>query len=303
MFGGKAVTPVVVRTMWGAGIRAASQHSQALYPIFTHVPGPEGRRAVEPLRRQGPAHRGDPRRRPGDLLRAQGALRDARATSPRSPTRSPSARPNIVREGGDVTVVAIGRMVHARRRRRRSGWPRTGIECEIVDPRTTSPLDEDTIFESVENDRPARGGRRGQPALRPRVRHRRARRRGVLRLPARRAPKMVTAAAHAGAVQPGARGRSTCRAPAAIEEAVREVAGGVSGGDVSGRARPRRQARHAEVGPLDDGGHAPRLARRGGRRARGRRRGRGGRDREDQRAWWRRRRPACCAGGSRRRAR
>src|SRR2546423_978891 len=39
MFGGKAVTPMVIRTMYGAGIRAAAQHSQSLYPIFTHVPG------------------------------------------------------------------------------------------------------------------------------------------------------------------------------------------------------------------------------------------------------------------------
>src|ERR671911_1725464 len=39
MFGGKAVTPVVIRTMYGAGLRAAAQHSQALYPIFTHIPG------------------------------------------------------------------------------------------------------------------------------------------------------------------------------------------------------------------------------------------------------------------------
>src|SRR5919197_270797 len=39
MFGGKAKVPMVIRTMWGAGIRAASQHSQALYPIFTHNPG------------------------------------------------------------------------------------------------------------------------------------------------------------------------------------------------------------------------------------------------------------------------
>jgi pyruvate dehydrogenase E1 component beta subunit len=39
MFGGKAVTPVVIRTMYGAGFRAASQHSQCLYPLFTHIPG------------------------------------------------------------------------------------------------------------------------------------------------------------------------------------------------------------------------------------------------------------------------
>jgi pyruvate/2-oxoglutarate/acetoin dehydrogenase E1 component len=39
MFGGKAVTPVVIRTMFGAGFRAAAQHSQSLYSIFTHIPG------------------------------------------------------------------------------------------------------------------------------------------------------------------------------------------------------------------------------------------------------------------------
>ena len=39
MFGGKATTPLVIRTMYGAGFRAASQHSQCLYPIFTHIPG------------------------------------------------------------------------------------------------------------------------------------------------------------------------------------------------------------------------------------------------------------------------
>lgn len=39
MFGGKAQTPVVIRTMYGAGFRAAAQHSQCLYPVFTHIPG------------------------------------------------------------------------------------------------------------------------------------------------------------------------------------------------------------------------------------------------------------------------
>src|SRR5207247_8627487 len=39
MFGGRAVTPMVIRTMYGSGIRAASQHSQALSPLCTHIPG------------------------------------------------------------------------------------------------------------------------------------------------------------------------------------------------------------------------------------------------------------------------
>ena len=63
----------------------------------------------------------------------------------------PFGEANIVREGDDVTVVALGRMVHARRAGGRASSPADGIECEIIDPRTTSPLDEDTILESVEN--------------------------------------------------------------------------------------------------------------------------------------------------------
>ena len=39
MFGGRAETPVVIRCMIGAGFRAAAQHSQCLYPVFTHIPG------------------------------------------------------------------------------------------------------------------------------------------------------------------------------------------------------------------------------------------------------------------------
>ncbi|MEO0500959.1 MAG: alpha-ketoacid dehydrogenase subunit beta, partial [Pseudomonadota bacterium] len=39
MFGGKATTPLTIRTMIGAGLSAAAQHSQTIYPIFTHVPG------------------------------------------------------------------------------------------------------------------------------------------------------------------------------------------------------------------------------------------------------------------------
>ena len=39
MFGGKARTPLVIRTMFGAGFSAGAQHSQCLYSIFTHIPG------------------------------------------------------------------------------------------------------------------------------------------------------------------------------------------------------------------------------------------------------------------------
>ena len=75
MFGGKAVTPVVIRTMYGAGLRAAAQHSQAFYPVFTHLPGLKVVLPVQSVRSERPSHPVDPGRRPGDLLRAQGDVR------------------------------------------------------------------------------------------------------------------------------------------------------------------------------------------------------------------------------------
>jgi acetoin:2,6-dichlorophenolindophenol oxidoreductase subunit beta len=62
----------------------------------------------------------------------------------------PLGEAEIVREGEDVTIVAIGRMV-SMAEQAAAALADDGIEVEIVDPRTTSPLDEETIYESVEN--------------------------------------------------------------------------------------------------------------------------------------------------------
>ena len=69
---------------------------------------------------------------------------------PQEPYAIPFAEASIVREGGDVTIVALGRMVHLVEQAAEE-LAGEGIDCEIVDPRTTSPLDTDTILESVEN--------------------------------------------------------------------------------------------------------------------------------------------------------
>ena len=69
---------------------------------------------------------------------------------PEEPYTIPFGEANVVREGDDVTIVGFGRMVGLAQEAARS-LADEGIECEIVDPRTTSPLDTDTIIESVEN--------------------------------------------------------------------------------------------------------------------------------------------------------
>ena len=120
------------------------------YPIFTHIPGLKVVVAVERLRRQGPADPGDPRRRPGHLLRAQDALRRGGRGAGREPTRSRSARPTSCARATTSPSSRSGAWCSiAQRGRRRAGVER-GSQCEVVDPRTTSPLDTETILETVE---------------------------------------------------------------------------------------------------------------------------------------------------------
>ena len=148
MFGGKAKVPMVIRTMYGAGIRAAAQHSECLYSLFTHIPG---LKVVVPS---------NPYDAKGLLVRA---IRDDdpviffehKATYammgevPEELYAIPFGEATVVRDGGDMTIVAIGRMVDVAQAAAAT-LAGEGIECEIVDPRTLSPLDTDTIYESVE---------------------------------------------------------------------------------------------------------------------------------------------------------
>jgi acetoin:2,6-dichlorophenolindophenol oxidoreductase subunit beta len=149
MFGGKARTPMVIRTMFGAGIRAASQHSQSLYPIFTHIPGLKVVVPSNPYDAKGllvaSIRDDDP-----VIFFENKVLYNVEGEVPEELYTVPLGEAEYVREGEDVTIVAIGRMVSMAEQAAQQ-LADEGIECEIVDPRTTSPLDEETIYESVEN--------------------------------------------------------------------------------------------------------------------------------------------------------
>jgi pyruvate dehydrogenase E1 component beta subunit len=150
MFGGKAETPLVVRTMCGAGIRAAAQHSQSLYHMVTSVAG---------LKCVVPSNAYDAK---GLLIQAirdndpvvffeHKALYDLPGVEvPDEAYTIPFGEANFVREGEDVTVVALGLMA-VTAAAVATEMAKSGISIELVDPRTTSPLDEDSILESVEN--------------------------------------------------------------------------------------------------------------------------------------------------------
>ena len=147
MFGGKASCPLVIRTMIGAGMGAAGQHSGCHYSVFTHMPGIKTVVPSTPADAKG-------------LLEA--AIRDddlvvvfenkmlyaVSGEVPEGEYIIPLGKADIKREGTDITIVAISRMVH-QALEAADTLQAQGISAEIVDPRTLSPLDEQTMLDSV----------------------------------------------------------------------------------------------------------------------------------------------------------
>lgn len=147
MFGGKATTPVVIRTLFGAGTRAASQHSQCLYPVFTHIPGLKVVIPSSPYEAKGlmiQAIRDDD----PVIFFEHKAMYDDMEEVPDEPYAIPFGEAKFVRTGADATIVAIGRMVKYSVQAA-DALEKQGIKCDIIDPRTTSPLDTKSILASV----------------------------------------------------------------------------------------------------------------------------------------------------------
>jgi pyruvate/2-oxoglutarate/acetoin dehydrogenase E1 component len=148
MFGGKAQTPVVIRTMVGAGFRAAAQHSQMLYSIFTHIPGLKVVIPATPYDAKGlmiqSIRDNDP-----VIFCEHKMLYTIQGEVPEEIYTIPFGEANVVRDGKHVTIVTLGRMVHVALEAA-SNLAKNNIQCEVIDLRTTSPMDQDTVLESVE---------------------------------------------------------------------------------------------------------------------------------------------------------
>jgi pyruvate dehydrogenase E1 component beta subunit len=148
MFGGKTTTPLVVRAMYGAGLRAAAQHSQMLTSMWTHIPGLKVVCPATPYDAKGMLIQAIRDNDPVIFLEHK-MLYSLQGEVPEELYTVPFGEANFVREGRDVTLVTYGRMVHIALEAA-ANLARQGIDCEVLDLRTTSPLDEDSILESVE---------------------------------------------------------------------------------------------------------------------------------------------------------
>jgi len=147
MFGGKAKLPLVMRASCGAGIGAAAQHSQCLEAWFMHVPGLKVVMPGTPYDAKGLLISSIRDDNPVVFLEHK-LLYGMEGEVPEEAYTIPLGQADIKREGQDVTVVATAQMVNLSlsAAERLSG---DGISVEVVDPRTLSPLDEETILESV----------------------------------------------------------------------------------------------------------------------------------------------------------
>ncbi|MFP3509492.1 alpha-ketoacid dehydrogenase subunit beta [Peribacillus sp. SIMBA_075] len=147
MFGGKAQVPVTIRTMHGAGFRAAAQHSQSLYALFTSIPGLKVVVPSSPYDAKGlllsAIEDNDP-----VIFFEDKTLYNMVGEVPEGYYTIPIGKAEIKRNGADLTVVAIGKQVHTAMEAAEK-LAAKGIEIEIVDPRSLSPLDEDSILSSV----------------------------------------------------------------------------------------------------------------------------------------------------------
>ncbi|MEG0635944.1 MAG: transketolase C-terminal domain-containing protein, partial [Pseudomonas sp.] len=132
----------------GAGLRAAAQHSQMLTSMWTHIPGLKVVCPATPYDAKGMLIQAIRDNDPVIFLEHK-MLYSLQGEVPEELYTVPFGEANFVREGNDVTLVTYGRMVHVALEAA-ANLARQGIDCEVLDLRTTSPLDEDSILESVE---------------------------------------------------------------------------------------------------------------------------------------------------------
>ena len=147
MFGGAVSMPLTITTAGGAGMSAAAQHSQSLEAWLAHVPGLKVAMPASPYDAKGlivSAIRDD---NPVIVVLNKKML-GMKGEVPEELYSVPLGVANVVTEGTDVTIVAIGRMV-IEATKAAASLAEQGISVEVIDPRCVQPLDIGTITDSV----------------------------------------------------------------------------------------------------------------------------------------------------------
>lgn len=147
MSGGKLNVPMVMRTTLGATRRSAAQHSQSLHAWVSHVPGLKVIVPSTPYDTKGLLKTAIRDNNPVVFFEDKMSFQ-IKGPVPEAEYTIPLGVADIKREGSDITLVALSSMVQVALTAA-DQLAELGISTEVVDPRTTLPLDCDTLVKSA----------------------------------------------------------------------------------------------------------------------------------------------------------
>ncbi|HEU5082985.1 MAG TPA: dehydrogenase E1 component subunit alpha/beta [Acidimicrobiales bacterium] len=147
MTGGAAQMGLTVRTQFGAGRSSGSQHSQSLEALLAHIPGLTVVMPSTPADTYGLLRAAIQDPNPVVFIENR-LLYGMKGPQPPADHLVPIGRSSVVREGSDVTVVSVSRMVHEALAAAEA-LAAEGVSVEVVDLRTVAPLDLDPVLASV----------------------------------------------------------------------------------------------------------------------------------------------------------
>ncbi|HYP41604.1 MAG TPA: alpha-ketoacid dehydrogenase subunit beta [Chloroflexia bacterium] len=140
--------PLVIRMPYGGGIHGALYHSQSVEALYGHIPGLTVVIPSNPYDAKGLLKSAIRDPDPVIFLEHKGAYRLIKGEVPDEDYTVPLGKAAVAREGSDMTVIAYGMMLfHCLKCA--DEMAKEGVEVEVVDVRTISPLDRETILNSV----------------------------------------------------------------------------------------------------------------------------------------------------------
>ncbi len=144
---GRFTCPMVIRVPICGGIRALEHHSESMEALYAHIPGLKVVIPATPYDAKGLLISAIRDPDPVLFFEPKRLYRAIKEDVPEKEYVIPIGKAKIVQEGNDITLVAWGAMV--RECQKAAEQIQNKASCEIIDVRTISPLDTETILESV----------------------------------------------------------------------------------------------------------------------------------------------------------
>ena len=141
--------PMVVRAPWGGGVHGALYHSQSIEATYGHIPGIKVVAPGTPADASGLLRAAIKDPDPVLFLEHKRTYRLIKGEVPDEPFEVPIGKADVKREGDDLTAIAYGLALHFCLEAASRLQEDHGVSVEVVDVRTISPLDKETILASV----------------------------------------------------------------------------------------------------------------------------------------------------------